>query len=409
MRRLLADASCEPRVTVLTKVLGVEKSTASRVARGVRSEDGMEALLEFPAVEGVLKVVTACEVHGAPRKSVEAAREAIEELRKCFDRFPGGRIVAVEALRGGGARPTRRVKPGDMRTPGRAERAASRAVFSGLRSIHGCSVDFNYNLRIQLPTPEGDRFEPASVSIMQRFVRLRPGAPIRLHGSRIRREDEPASGLQTLEGKPIGFHIERTLMTEFCAGPQDRLLSRREDPYVYLELGPEDPPIDRPMTLAFAFRELARDQCFASGDVRFGCIRHMFRRPTERACLEFMVPHGSLGSTVPVFRCSQDLFSKPDLLHGPPADGRDGIAMAIRYIPMGRGIGTAPDGCPVVSDALKRVFERLRVDPNAFDRFRLELAYPLLSVWNEMWYELPPRPVRATSGRGAVMRKPRAR
>lgn len=409
MRQLLADASCEPRVGALTKVLGVEKSTASRVARGVRAADGVEALREFPAVEGILKVVAACEAHGAPRKSAATAREAIEELRKCFDAIPGGRIVAVEALRGGVARPSRRIKPGDARTPAREERAAARAIFSGMRSIHGCAVDFNYNLRIQLPAAKGDQLEPASVSIMQGFVRLRPGVPMRLHGSRIRRDDEPASGLQTLEGEPIGFHIERTMMNEFCAGPHDRLLSRREDPFVYLELGPEDPPIDRPMTVAFAFRELARDQRFASADVRFGCIRHMFRRPTERACLEFMVPHGSLASAAPVFRCSQDFFGKPDLLHGPPADGRDGIAVGARYVPMGRGIGAAPEGCPVVTDALKRVFERLRLDPDAFDRFRLELAYPLLGVWNEMWYELPPRPARATSGRAVAMRRSKAR
>lgn len=403
MGLLLADAGVDPRVLALTRALGIEKSTASRVARGVRAADGAAALLEFPAPEGILKVVAACEARGASPQRIDEVRSAIDELRKCFDEIPGGRIVAVEALRGGPSGGSRRANASVERARVREERAAARAIFAGLRSMHGCAARFQYLLRIQLPIEGSDLLEPASVSLLEGFVRLRPGAPIQLHASRIQRRDEPAEGLRTLEGEPIGFHIERALMTEFCAGTQERLVSRRQGPYIQLELGPADPPIDKPMSVALAFRELARDARYAGADVRFGCIRHLFRRPVERVRIEFMVPRGYLADAVPVFRCSQDLFGTPDLRNGPPDDGRDGIEVSARYLAMGRGAGEAseaPDAAPEGDrEVVRRVFERLKLDPNDFDRYRLDLAYPLLGVWNEMWYELPRRGGGEVSGR----------
>jgi hypothetical protein len=206
MASLLAEVGCAPRVQALVRDLGIEKSTASRVARGVRAADGESALREFPAVDGIAKVVAACEGRASAVRIAEA-RRAIDGLRASFAEFPGGRAVAIEAL-GGRSGATAGATDGarrgtDMRSRVRAERAAARAIFSGNRFFHGASAAHQYSLRVQIPTASGDLFEPAGISVISGLARLRRGAPIAVHASRVQKGTSEPLGLLTLEGEPV--------------------------------------------------------------------------------------------------------------------------------------------------------------------------------------------------------------
>ncbi|MBI1304582.1 MAG: hypothetical protein GC172_12485 [Phycisphaera sp.] len=190
-------------------------------------------------------------------------------------------------------------------------------------------------------------------------------------------------------------------MREFCAGPCDRLQSRREGAYVRLELGPKDPPIDKPMTIAIGFRQLSRDRRFATARERFACIRHMLRRPVESLVIDFMVPSGYLRDVIPRYRREHDPFATPDLLNGPPVEEFGAVGYSAEYQPMGRGIPPREPGhagtISADADVVARAFERMSLDPDDFERYRLSVRYPLPGVWHEMWYRLPERPTHARS------------
>jgi hypothetical protein len=65
---------------------------------------------------------------------------------------------------------------------------------------------------------------------------------------------------------------------------------------------------------------------------------------------------------------------------------------------MGRGLREQGDDSHGSGAIVARAFDRMRLDADDFDRYRIELEYPLAGVWYEMWYELPARGRRSRSG-----------
>lgn len=149
----------------------------------------------------------------------------------------------------------------------------------------------------------------------------------------------------------------------------------------------EDPPLDRPIDLVYGVRNLNFIERAASEKLRWACTNYTVCRPTRRLVIDVALPATVFDGQPPLLRASIDPFSELDPIGGPPTDQRDSLPTTARFRRVGnRERGAESDDLP--SAALRKAFDLLDWDIDAFNRYRLELDYPTMFVGLQMWYPL---------------------
>lgn len=376
-----------PRVRDLTGPLGLDKSTASRVVRGMRGADAATALREFPTAEGLARVVDACEAQRARALLITEAREAIGKLEGAVCAFPGGRSGLSASLAGfvteagseGEGNPAR----------ARAERAARRAAFNASSYLQGISVDAAVHGLFLGPGTTAERLHQAMLNGSIGMRRLRPGPPITVSGVYGSPLSPGPPTRVTLGGEPISDDPRIALLPEFCSGATDQLRIDRAASHYLLWWEREQPPLDRPSSVAHGVKSVDFIERTKSARYHYACTNYTVRRPTKLFVLDVLVWHDALRSRGPDVKFSMDPFRVPDPIAGPPRDGRELLETTSRFVPMGRGLsrrGTAR------ADAFLPMFARsmqlLGWAPDDFERYRLEIEFPLTFVGIQVWFEL---------------------
>jgi hypothetical protein len=118
----------------------------------------------------------------------------------------------------------------------------------------------------------------------------------------------------------------------------------------------------------------------------------MVRRPTRLLVIEVFVWTGALGRG-PSVRFSMDPLRTPHPISGPPADGREMLDQSASFVHKGRGFarvgkGRADEYIPIFAHAMSV----LGWNPDEFERYRLEVEYPLGFVGVQTWFELDKAP-----------------
>jgi hypothetical protein len=112
------------------------------------------------------------------------------------------------------------------------------------------------------------------------------------------------------------------------------------------------------------------------------------RRPTKLFVLEVLVWPGAFASG-PSVHFNMDVQRNPDPIKGPPADGREQLEQSSQFVYMGKGFArkgsSRADGYVPM---FRRSMELLGWNPEGFDRYRLEIEYPLQFVGMQSWFEL---------------------
>lgn len=376
------------RVRELTAVLGIDKSTASRLARGLRAEDVAGAVREMPAIEGLGRFIEACAAGGADRGAVERALGALERFEGAVREIPGGRAGLVTALAGpGDVEKSERASPEASRARARAERAARRAAFDAARFLQGITVDESvYGLFIG-PGSRPDRLHQAVLNAALGIRRLRPGPPITVGGLLGSPLQEGAPTRVSLGGAALGNDAREAMLTEFCVGAEGRLRVDRQGRAYRMWVGEDDPPIDEPMSVVYGMRMPDFIERVKSERYRWACINYQVRRPTRRLTLEVFV-HAP-GLSPPRLVMSMEPGRTPDPIGGPPADGRELLEQTSRLVPMGRGLerrGSASSDAHL--PMFRRALELLGWDASTLERYRLEVEYPISFVEMQVWMEL---------------------
>jgi hypothetical protein len=394
LRAMLAAVDCDTlRPVDIVAALGLDKSLASRLARGLRESDPQRAAVELPAPEGLGLVITACEQRGAPDGIVTHARGALAEFHAALKALPGGRAAllaafapTVEQEAGHAARSA----PANERKAERAERTARRAAFTAASFLHGLETDLAFFQLLLAPGSEPGRLDQAMVSGSIGTRRLRAGPPVTLgavHGSRL---NEGPPKRTTLSGGAITEDPTVALLPEFCSGVREHVQVERRGQGYRLWVREEEPPLDSPVDLVYGVRNLNFVERRASDRLRWACTNYIVCRPTRRLVLEVALPVSVFGGEPPMLRASIDPFAEPDPIGGPHDDRRDSLSMTARFRRVAAHARTAsPDDLP--SAALARAFDLLGWDPRAFQRHRLELDYPTMFVGLQMWYALESR------------------
>lgn len=387
---LAALAAGDPRPADLQSRLGLDKSLASRLIRGLRGEEAAAAALELPAPEGLRLVLAACAERGLAGADLPPTHTAIDLLDGAFARFPGGRRAALAALAPAGDRSARSA---------RAERAARRAAFAAASDLHGLEVDTAYFGLLMGPTapaahphadePPSNRLDQAMLSATLGLRRLRPGPPLTLggvHGSPL---NEGPPQRTTLDGRPISLDPTVVLLPQFCAGIERDVRVERSGSAYRLWIDERSPPIDRPVHLVYGLRSVGFVERLVSERQRWACTTYVVSRPTRELVVDILVPEGAFGDDAPLLRWNLDPFPKLDPVAGPPRDGRDTLqtTVAARRV-------TAQDHASEpepTRSILERGLELLGWDRARLVHHRLAMDFPPLLVGLQIWFPLAER------------------
>jgi hypothetical protein len=394
MRTLLETVGIPaPRVRELVAHLGIDKSTASRVVRGLRATDPVTSLREFPSGEGLRSVVAACQQHGVTDADARRAKLCIAALESQIRSLPGGRAGLATVLVG--ATPNR---SGDRTIASSVsrERAARRAAFNSQCYLQGIWVEAAVHGWFLHPGTAPGRAHQAMMNATVGLRRLRTGPPITVGGVYGSPLNETAPTRICLDGRPIGDDPTSALLREFCDGPVDRLRAEKNDRAYILWMDSRDPPLDTPATIALGMKYLDFIETHKSDRFHFAATTYTIRRPTRLLVIEVLVHADLVGLGGPSLHITLLPQSLPDPIGGPPRNRREILDTNAAFVPMGRGFSRP--GTPhsdTYLPMLQHAMRELGWDPRDFERHRLEIEYPLAFVGTQVWFELQESPPSA--------------
>jgi hypothetical protein len=381
----------EPRMSDLRERLGLDKSIASRVARAVRMSEVGSALRELPAADALGRIVGKCEELGAGKRVVSGCRKAIAELDAAIAEFPGDRTALITAI--SATESSRGSASGRAAVPKVSEaklRAARRGAYNASLFAQGICCETQSFINILLPSEGGRKASQAQVLGTTGLRRLRPGYPQAVLSLRGRDDVSAAFDRVTLTGEPIRNDPGVALIRDFCTDAASQLRLERVGHVHSLVLEPHSPPLDEPMDFAYGYVNLDFTPPRATEREKWTATSYAVSRATRVLLREVLVHRAAFGEVAPQSLFTIDSTPMVDpALNGPDPTGRGRVDQGDDLVPMGKGYrqrGRAGEDFAV--PLALRSLELLGHDPDAFDRYRLVVEYPLPLVRSEVWIRL---------------------
>ena len=383
-------ALTQPRMSDLTRLLALDKSIASRLARAVRAESASASLRDLPGTDALEDIVTRSAKQGATASALETARQAVTALDTALREFPGDRTTLAAAIAGvAGGLPTKAGEPSTA-SPARLK-AARRGAYDAFVFAQGIACDTQSCITILMPGSEPGRAHQAMVLGTTGLRRMRPGHPYSLLSLQGRPGSDASRDRTTLTGEPVRDDPSIAMIPGFCSPSASRLRLERVGRHYTLVLEPDVPPLDEPMDVAFGLVNPNFEHCRKLGDNRWSMTSYTVARPCRIFVREVLLHRDTFAGCVPRAIFSIDSIPVPNLDEiGPDPSGRGFVEHGEALEPMGLGYDRrGPAAHDFVVPLALRAFELLRRDPADFVRFRMVVEYPLPMVRGEVWMELP--------------------
>lgn len=196
-----------PRSSDLIAKTGLDKSIVSRIVRGSRSDDSLEALHRFPGPQGLSMLVDVAEAE-APATEVAAARSAIDEYSEIISGFADGAAGLRAAIAGW--------VPEAMRN---GLRQARQAVYRSMSYVLGFQAAATLHTKIHIPIDSGSEHRDTAYVVGHYGLRrLRSGTPIVISG-----HETMGGSTETLEGHTVGEANADPLLRDHCTQPTPEL------------------------------------------------------------------------------------------------------------------------------------------------------------------------------------------
>ncbi|MEM9378799.1 MAG: hypothetical protein AAGB93_02540 [Planctomycetota bacterium] len=369
------------RAALLVDRLGLDKTLASKLVRGLRAEEPLRALLELPAPQGLGLAADAAARAGASAPAVLAMREEIERLAHLQDEFPGGRSDLLAIL--SGWLPETRDKE---------DRQARQAAFRAMSTITGTRYDALYNAYVYAPSAtDPDVCDTAWIVARLGLRRLRHGPSIRLTSMRADETGTDVPRRLTLAGQPLDRSPRRLLVPAFCSDPLPGLEVQEATGRFDLVLGPTSPPLDRAADLALGSLSRGLVPRFRTEDRAWDYTMHTATRPARVLIVDLLV-HRDLYDGRPPIATAQLGGGTPDL-RGPRSEQADQIDLPLEQRTLGNGLSRLGSSeVPRCQELLTHAFGELGWDPELFRVYRVRVPYPAPTVTILLWLELPEGP-----------------
>jgi len=189
----------------VARILGMDKTSTSRLMSALRATDPLVALSLLPGVVPLRQFIVAARKHGAGARATEAAERRLRafdhELQRVFGNRTRLDAVIADAL------------PEARR---RHEVTARQAVFRGMAMIKGVSIDLESFTWVVHPSRRDRR--RVDILFLAGFVgvhRLRPTARFRVGGSHARKSPETRARLLRQFCRPAALSVVTSSEKDF--------------------------------------------------------------------------------------------------------------------------------------------------------------------------------------------------
>jgi hypothetical protein len=361
--------------------LGLDKSLVSRVVRTLRSVDEGELVRQMPSNAGVRLVIEACVRAGAKPETSARALEALEGLERAIALMPGGRAGLRNALAGAGV--SQRAS---------MERESRRMMVQAMSMLSGMWVDTRYAVVALAKSVEPGALDVGMLTYLSGLHRARAETPVLLMQLAGKMPGDAVPTRTRLDGGVFDDDPLSCLLPEFSSNIAQSVTVERRGHNYNLLLGPSEPPLAKSLDVAMGVRYARAMADRRSEKQNFGCIQLVTRRATHRFVVDVLVERGALEGVPPRLIFSLDLSGVRDWINGPEPDGRETLQLDVTLEPMGSGFDRlGSEEADSFVPAGKATMERLGWDADRFDRYRLDLVYPIPQVCADFWFTMPER------------------
>lgn len=350
----------------LTRALGINKATSSRLFRAAETHDPIVAAHLMPGPEPLRRLLKA-----AGRKNVdpEVIRQAEESVRQ-FEQF----IRTVAGDRGGldmiisGWLPEVREK---------TELLSKQAMFRGASQLRGYSADLDVGAHFVHPAAHGAKHDYALMSGSIGLRRLRPGVKI-IHDDLDFRSEANQGQLVTLDGSAIRDYRD-ILQAPFCSSPTPRIeIDKDGKGGTHFTLVGDDVGVRSAVDLVMAYSERS---------TRVRGVAGIVSMPARKAVYDLFL-HQDL--ELPI-EPKLEIFDTGGRGTVRPTDPdceryRVGLMERVNFV----GAGLSQFRCADIPDyieMIQHVCGKMKWDPSDFRCYRCVIDYPMYGSQNWVLFD----------------------
>ncbi len=381
LTELLVAVDADPaRPQEIARRFRINKNLAWKISKIVTVTDPHAVIANLPGATGMNTILSALESGGAPSRSVNAARSAVEQFDRMVEVHVGDRSTLELVL----------TSKAPHRVPTEHLHQTRKMAFQGNSSIWGIQARLRLAAFFLAPNPEHpELLDTASLTGLMDVRRLRSDASVPLmmrfayndDGS-VRRGPHAAPIDPSRTGDPL------MLMPEFCSTPEPAFVASGGNGFTRYQLAPG--PIGNGGLNTWVSGECIRGFASIHADEhnRFGEHAAPVQIPAEWLLCDFYA-HRSL-----TFAHTPRALMLSQLAIGPAPGGEtelDRLPMAERV----QAIGQSP---PIVATPLVpqlaamvgRVHERMGWKAEEFFGYRVAVRYPAMPTSLVIQHDLAP-------------------
>jgi hypothetical protein len=239
---LEAVAGVSPRPTRISRVIGLDKSLASRLVRAALSSSDLDLMHLVPSPGG-LRIFADLSSKYADPASISNLLAATERFEELLDSVPGGR-ASIDA----------QIADSSHVALLKREHIAKQASFKSMSFLLGHFCDVLTTTLFLVPSADGRRVDGIEIQRRIGLRRVRPSTPLvllSLWGEPDDKVSENAIHLATIDGQRGAGDPASFLLPAFCTQPMPELEVMREHEMTVLVLA-GDPLIHAPSQLTSA-------------------------------------------------------------------------------------------------------------------------------------------------------------
>ena len=365
-----------PRPAALIRELDLDKSLASRLLRGLRSQSPLELLHLLPSPTGLGMFLDAAEAAGANVEHCRQARASVEQLHRLLTELPGGR-GGLDALTSTSVVEVRQ----------RAERTAKQGVYKSMSYLLGFHCDTMTSALILQPSANGATVDGIDVSLREGIRRLRPGTPVAVSSVDLTvetpRDDAPR--LETLAGGAPSDPLS-LFLPEFCDPSAPAIQLFQAERHTIFALS-DEVSLQGPVTLTSAFIIRNGWLPYRTGDELEEGRAYLPHYPCKLLVRDLFIRDDLYVGAEPLIRME---FSSPT---GPARQRTSNFPIRLNTLDMsapiehlGRGLkNAATTGVAQHAPLLAHVFEATGLDPERYRGYRTRIVYPVPMITMGWW------------------------
>jgi hypothetical protein len=375
-----------PRAQEVSEALAIPRKLGWQITRVVCETDPLLVGRYLPARGGMNTFLNGARRRNVPAPLIESAAAAVKEYERLIDTHADDR-ASLEMMLSACA----------SRADEQTNDAWRKAAFMGNSYIWGVRAKAQLKTHFLFPGAERGRMDIASLRGFVGLRRMRPNVPWVVARARCTDDDgevrrpfasEPLDKPQA--GKDAGDAVP--LLREFCSRPLPRF-RRTIRQYGFVEDELVEGPVGNTAAITCITGEVSRAVAsyYRSEHNRCGAVVARMRTPCEVLVFDQLVHEDLFGRISPELIVYSQLSGGPSIPFAEMERDRLPMCAPVEYLGKGPLVAYTPH-VPRYTEMVQYVFDRLELNGERFEVYRVVLPYPPIPTSVVMSHELPEAP-----------------